>query len=194
MESSLSLMLQIVGIVLGLLSNGGSMYLLTRIRRRKLLLWTITASAALYTGMGIAGIWDGVVTVWWTGITLMVVITTCSLGAWPACYAVMGETSSLRLRAKTQAIGGVGQQIVSVVFKFCLPYVFNPDAGNLRAKTGFVYTGFCLIGFAVTWAIVPEMKDRNALEIDRMFDLGLKAREFRKWSGDNLPLHKTELA
>ncbi|EHA26945.1 hypothetical protein ASPNIDRAFT_140213, partial [Aspergillus niger ATCC 1015] len=43
----------------------------------------------------------------YTGITLVTVITTCSIGAWPTSYAVGGEASSLRLRAKSQGTGFV---------------------------------------------------------------------------------------
>jgi MFS transporter, SP family, general alpha glucoside:H+ symporter len=96
----------------------------------------------------------------------------------------MSEASALRLRSKSQAIGGVSQQAASVLFKFTLPFIFNPDAGNLRAKTGFVYTGLCLIGGFGTFFWVPEMKGRNALEIDDMFELKLPARQFKHWRSE----------
>lgn len=183
MDSGLSLIFLIVGIVLGMLANGGSLVLLTRVGRRRLTISTISIAGLLYTGMGVAGCFSGDVTIWYSAVSLNLVILACGLGCWPAAYAIMGETSALRLRAKTQAVGGVAQQVASIVFKFVLPYIFNPDAGNLRAKTGFLYTGFCTIGAVVTWLLVPEMKDRNALEIDHMFDIGLKARQFKGWQG-----------
>jgi hypothetical protein len=68
------------------------------------------------------------------------------------------------------------------IFGLVLPYIFNPDEGALRAKTGFVYTGFGLLALAATWYIVPEMKNRSATEIDRMFELHLPAREFKTWT------------
>ena len=181
MRSGLSLLMLIVGIVVGMLANGGALWLITRVGRRRLTISTLSIVALLYLGMGIAGCFSGNVMVWYTSGSLTTITLVVGLGCWPCAYAIMGETSALILRAKTQAVGGGTQQIGSILFKFVLPYVFNPDAGNLRAKTGFVYTGLCAMAAILTWFYVPEMKGRNALEIDHMFDLKLKAREFKRW-------------
>lgn len=53
-----------LGIGLGLLANIVSMYLLSRIGRRPLILTTFAIAALLWTGMGIAGIWDGIIPMW----------------------------------------------------------------------------------------------------------------------------------
>ena len=46
---------------------------------------------------------------------IAIIGVVCGMGCWPASYAVMGETSSLRMRAKTQGVGGVVQQGSSVL-------------------------------------------------------------------------------
>ena len=51
-----------------------------------------------------------------------------------------------------------------------LLYMFNPDQGNLRGKTGFVYAASCVLGALVSWAWVPEMRGRSVVEIDGMFE------------------------
>lgn len=119
---------------------------------------------------------------------MMAVVVVCGLGAWPASYAVSGETSSLRLRAKTQGIGVLCYMLSNVVFNLVLPYIYNTDAGDLKGKTGFVYAGLCLLTFVVTWLVIPEMKDRTALEVDAMFEAGLPCRDFKKWVPEELPL------
>lgn len=58
----------------------------------------------------------------------------------------------------------------------------NPDAGDIGSYTAFFYTGFAGLAVALTFFYVPEMKGRSAHEIDRMFDLQLKARDFIYWS------------
>ena len=88
-----------------------------------------------------------------------------------------------RVRARSQAVGGVAQQVSSILMSFVLPYIFNTDAGNLKAKTGFIFAGLCAISAAVSWLYVPEMKGRSVDEIDHMFRLGLRARGFKKWKG-----------
>ena len=115
---------------------------------------------------------------------MMLVIITAGAGAWPASYAVKVETSALRLRGKTQGVGELFQNIVSIVFNLVLPYMYNPDSGYLRGKMGFVYGGLCLCTAAITWWIVPEMKGRSVLDIDHMFGIGLKARDFKGWEGN----------
>lgn len=58
----------------------------------------------------------------------------------------------------------------------------NPDAANIGSYTAFFYTGFAGLGVALAFFYVPEMKGRSAHEIDRMFDLRLPARDFKRWS------------
>jgi Sugar (and other) transporter len=120
----------------------------------------------------------------WSAVTMMLVVITAGVGAWPASFAVKVETSALRLRGKTQGVGELFHNVASIVFNLTLPYMYNPDAGYLRGKMGFVYGGICLFTAVVTWLIVPEMKGRTVLDIDQMFSLGLKAREFKKWEGN----------
>lgn len=110
-------------------------------------------------------------------------LITCGIGVWPASFAIAAETSSLQLRAKSQGIGWSVAALASTVASFALPYVYNPDEGNLRGKVGFTYAASCLLGAAVSWVVVPEMKGRSVGEIDRMFEEGLGAREFKAWKG-----------
>lgn len=198
MSPQYSLVFLVLGIGLGLVSNGIGVWIASRVGRRPLTLISLGSTTVLWLSMGIAGCWDGAATIWYltplkfeyktkkpqlkmnryTAITLMVTIITFSLGAWPASYAIAGETSSLRLRAKTQALGILSYNVASIIFNLILPYIYNPDSGDLRAKTGFVYAGFCLLAFVGTWLWVPEMKGRSVGEIDVMFEMRIKARDF----------------
>lgn len=117
---------------------------------------------------------------------MIAIITVCGLGAWPCSYAVGSEVSALDLRAKAQGIGWFTAGAGNALFGFALPYIFNPDQGNLRAKTGFVYAGLCILGVVITYFFVPDMKDRTPGEIDHMFELGLSARKFKGWKNPGL--------
>lgn len=112
---------------------------------------------------------------------MMLTIIICGLAVWPASFAVAAETSALQLRAKTQGIGWTVSAFTAAVAGIALPYIFNPDEGNLRGKTGFTYVASCLIGVVITYFVVPEMKGRSMTEIDRMFELGLAAKDFKNW-------------
>lgn len=156
---------------------------------------SLGVTTVLWLSMGIAGCWNSVVTIWcaphttlfthpdanesrYTAVTLMMIIIICSLGAWPASYAIAGETSSLRLRAKTQGLGILFHNLANIIFNLILPYIYNPDSGDLRAMTGFVYAGFCVLAVVGTWFGVPEMKGRSVGEIDAMFELRIRTRDF----------------
>lgn len=115
---------------------------------------------------------------------MMIVTMVCGMGIWPASHVVAAETSSLQLRAKSQGIGWFVSGIASGVFSIILPYIYNADKGNLRAKTGFVMAGFAAVGVLATWLTVPEMKGRTPMEIDRMFALKLPTRSFKGWRSD----------
>ncbi|KAL4891493.1 MFS general substrate transporter [Aspergillus ambiguus] len=181
MDATNSLLFLQVGIALGLIANIVSMWTLARFGRVPLILFGLGITTILWTGMGILGCFEGIVTVWWSAVTMMVVITVCGASAWPASYVVGAETSSLTLRAKSQGLGWLINGLSNGVFGLVLPYIFNPDEGALRAKTGFVYTGLCLLGLITTWFVVPEMKNRPPMEIDHLFELGLPARQFKSW-------------
>lgn len=116
---------------------------------------------------------------------MIAIVVACSLGVWPCSHVVSAETSALHLRAKAQGIGWFTAGGGHAIFGFVLPYIFNPDQGNLRAKIGFVFAGLCAVGVAVTFSQVPEMKGRTAAEIDRMFELKLPARAFADWRAPN---------
>ncbi|KAF4549263.1 Sugar (and other) transporter-like protein 43 [Elsinoe fawcettii] len=175
MDAANSLLFLVVGIVLGLLANLVSIWLISRAGRRPLMLSTLCVLTLLWLGMGISGFFQGTIVVWYTAITMMVVITVAGLGVWPSSYAVGAEVSSIRLRAKAQGLGWLTSSLWTGVFSIALPYAYNPDAGDLKGKTGFIFVGLSVIGIVVTYFVVPEMKDRKPTEIDRMFELGLSA-------------------
>ncbi|KAL6232463.1 hypothetical protein BDW75DRAFT_232767 [Aspergillus navahoensis] len=170
MNAHTSLVFLQVGVGLGLVANVGSMITIAKIGRRPLTLFGLIACIILWTGMGIAGCFSGTVTVWYTQATILVVVTVAGLTIWPASYAFGAEASSLQLRAKTQGLGWLVNCLSNGIIGIVLPYIFNGDEGALGAKTGFVYTGFCIFSLAVAWRIVPEMKDKTTIEIDWIFE------------------------
>ncbi|RAH60171.1 hypothetical protein BO85DRAFT_517754 [Aspergillus piperis CBS 112811] len=120
--------------------------------RVPLIIVSLSVSILTRIGIGIAGCIP-------EPLAFVTVTTACGIGAWPASYAVGGEASSLRLRAKSQGLGWFVAGLSSVDFDLVLPYISNPDEGALR-----------------------EMKDRAPSEIDDMFGAVVPARQFRKWS------------
>ncbi|KAM5359700.1 hypothetical protein ACJZ2D_014269 [Fusarium nematophilum] len=183
MRADLSLLILVFGIVAGLLANLASIWITSRFGRRLLSLMSLSLLVILWASMGVSGIWSGTVTTWYTAGCLIAIIVTAGLGVWPCSYAIASETSSLHLRSKAQGIGWFTAGGSASIFGFVLPYIFNTDQGNLGAKTGFVYAGFCALSLVGVYYQVPEMKGRTQAEIDRFFDLSRPARDFQ--SGRN---------
>ncbi|KAL4797989.1 general substrate transporter [Aspergillus venezuelensis] len=165
-----SLLFLQIGLGLGLLANLGSMYLLSRFGRRPLTFCGLIVCIFLWAGVGVAGCFEGAVTVWYIQTSLILTIIMTGLTTWPASYAFGSEVSSLHLRAKSQGLNWLANCLSMGVLGLVLPYIFNDDEGALAGKTGFVFTGFCAAALGVAWWIVPEMKDLSAMEIDRLFE------------------------
>jgi len=110
---------------------------------------------------------------------MMAIVLLVGVTAWPAAHVVSGETSSLRLRARTKGMAGSVTNVVSGAISIVLPYIYNPDQGDLGGKTGFLFAAFCAISGAAAWVVVPEMKDRTAAEIDELFERRVPARKFK---------------
>lgn len=196
MDASKSILFLIGGIVVGLIANTGSTWMVTHIGRRKLTITTLLLASGLWTVMGLAGIKQYSFTPWLTGGLCTAIVVVCGLGCWPASYAIMGETSSIRLRSRSQALGSLSGNITTILMNTVLPYFYNPDALDLKAKTGFVYTVLASIGALLTYFFVPELKGRSALEIDRLFSKGVSARGSSSWrdtDGEEVPLREAQV-
>lgn len=186
MKPSISIIFLILGIVLGLIANCISVWVVSRVGRRRLVIVSLLVISLFWLSMGIANCFLIVPAVtWWTAVSMMLTIMTAGVSVWPASYAIAAETSSLQLRARTQGLGWCVSAFGTAISGIALPYVFNPDEGNLRGKTGFTYTATCLIGAAMAWYLVPEMKGRSVAEIDRMFELNLATRQFSGWKSES---------
>ncbi|KAF2183540.1 sugar transporter [Zopfia rhizophila CBS 207.26] len=99
----------------------------------------------------------------------------------PICYAIIGETSSTRLRNKSVCLSRIAYYLAQIITYVVNPYMLNPTAGNWKGKTGFVW-GSCAFGFFLwTWFRLPEMKDKTYEELDILFARRIKARDFAKY-------------
>ena len=179
MDSMPSLIFMAVGVVAGMLGNGIGFWLLSRTGRRNMIIPSLAAAGVLWGVMGITGFWSNEALTWVAGGIMMAVIIICGLGAWPAGFAIVGETSSLQLRSLTQGLTSVAEKGFSIMLAIVLPILFSRDKAALGAKTAFPFCATSFIAAILAWLFVPEMKGRSAIEIDQMFEMKLSARKFK---------------
>lgn len=121
------------------------------------------------------------------GATTNLAPLTASLGVWPASYVITGESSSLRLKAKTTGVAWAVGGASNLLFSMGTPYIYNDDAGNLGAKIGYVWVGICGATFVLAYFVLPEMLDRTPLQLDQMFEERISACNFSKWMESEKP-------
>lgn len=62
-----------------------------------------------------------------------------------------------------------------------VPYMINPDEGNLRGKTGFIFGAFSIIACIWTYFCLPETKGRAFEQLDHMFEQKISARKLTEY-------------
>lgn len=161
----------------GLGGNILSWFLVNTIGRRKIYL---TGMSVITVILLLIGILDVVPTKGanWVQASLTVVysfVYFASLGA--MAFVLLGEVSSTSLRAPTTALATATQAVAGTVFNFVIPYMFQPDQGNLRGKVGFVFGGLSVLTTIWSYFYIPELKGRTFDEIDIMYQKRVPARK-----------------
>ncbi|EGX89337.1 maltose permease [Cordyceps militaris CM01] len=161
----------------GLAGNIVSWFTVNSLGRRKLFLGGM---GILTTILLLIGILDLVHTggAKWAQAALTVIYAFfyfLSLGA--MAFTILSETSSTTLRAQSIALATATQAVMGTAFNFAIPYMINPDEGNLKGKVGFVFGGLGLLASIGSYFLIPELKDRTFDEIDAMFQRRIQPRK-----------------
>lgn len=94
----------------------------------------------------------------------------------PLAFAILGETPTASLRAKTVGLATAMQALFGTVMNVIVPFMVNPDKANLRGKVGFIFGGLCGLGAVWSWLFIPELKGRTFSDIDWLFQNGVQPR------------------
>lgn len=92
-------------------------------------------------------------------------------------YHQASEMAVGRNRNKIYAVAVACFWITVFVIVFTLPYLYY--SANLGPKTGFVYTGLCVITWLYVFFCVGEVQGRSFEEIDGFFRDGIPARKWK---------------
>ena len=98
----------------------------------------------------------------------------------PITFAILSETSSTRLRAKTVGLSRNASNVAQIVSNIMVPRMINPTAWNWRGKTGFFFAGTTFLVVVWTFFRMPETKGRTFEELDILFARKINPRYFYK--------------
>lgn len=168
----------------GVVGNMISWALVNSFGRRRIFL---TGLVSLTTTLLLIGILDVVPSqaAAWAQASFTVVyalLYQASVGA--ISFVLLGEVSSPQLRAKTTALATATQSVFGILMNVVVPYMVNPDAGNMKGKVGFVFGGLSLVATIVSFLYIPELKGRTFAEIDLMFSQRVRLRKMGSYESD----------
>lgn len=95
-------------------------------------------------------------------------------------WAITGEISPYRLRAKTQGIAVISNAFSTWLFTFTVAYIYNVDAGNLGIRAGFVYGGGSLLFLVVSYLLVPDLRGFAVEEVDWLYENKVPVWKFQE--------------
>ncbi|KAJ2898975.1 hypothetical protein MKZ38_003544 [Zalerion maritima] len=182
MSSENTAMMVELGIGLAIISSAFTFWAMTVFGRRSMIMGGTILAAVLFFIMGVASSVpsQSSAALWCTAVTLQLVWLTIGPAIGPA-MSIAGEVSAVRLRAKTSALGFFFNYFYSTVWNVVVPYMFNPDQGNLAGKMGWIFLATSLITLVIIWFEFPDSKDLTFAEIDERFEMRVKTRDFRTW-------------
>ncbi|KAF4998002.1 hypothetical protein FDECE_11925 [Fusarium decemcellulare] len=167
-----------VGIVGGMIS----WVLLSFVGRRRLYLSGLVAPIVLLLAGGIVSVVIGGRSgADWALGGLIIAMTFCyDMTIGPACYVLVAEIPSTRLRVKTVALARVTYNIALVFNNIIMPKMLNPSAWDLEGKSCFVYAGTSFLCLVWCYFRLPETKKLTYLELDILFEKKAPTSKFRE--------------
>ncbi|KXG51983.1 General substrate transporter [Penicillium griseofulvum] len=170
-----------------------SWWLITGFGRRTLYVWGQGILCTILLLIGILDVSSSANGIMWAQAGLCFAwLLTYSLTIGPIAYAIVSETSSIRLRPLTVCLARTAYQIINVVSQVLEPYFMNPTAWNASGKTGFFWGGTAFIAFVWAFFRLPEAKDRTYAELDILFVQKVNARKFSSTVVDIYAVHTAE--
>lgn len=158
-----------------------AIYLLDRVGRRPLLLWSAAGMAAslLVLGLGFAvgrGAEEGGILGLVTGVSLMVYIGFFAIGLGPVFWLLIAEIYPLKLRAVAMSVATVANWAAN----FLVALTFLTLAGALgKAGIFWLYAVMGVLTWVFVWRLVPETKGKTLEEVEAIFVEQARRRRVR---------------
>jgi SP family general alpha glucoside:H+ symporter-like MFS transporter len=156
-----------------------SWWLITYLGRRTLYVWGQFALFFLQMILGILSATSNTKgSLWGQAVLCIIWVLIYSMTIGPIAYAIVAETSSVRLRPLSVCLARTTYQIINVFSQVIEPYFMNPTAWNVKGKTAFFWGSTALCMFVWSFFRLPEAKGRTYEELDLLFQKRVPARKF----------------
>lgn len=176
--------IQIAQPVLSIVGNLMAAAAVDRVGRRNITLYGFMFLTLLLLITGILGTGTSQAEVTGTVAFILIYSWWYNVSIGSTAFSLLAEVSTSRLRAKTVAIGYSTQNAINVMWQFVIPYLFNPDEANLKAKIAFIFFGTSVLCIIYLWYYQPETAGRSYQELDELFAKGVPARKFKSYKTD----------
>lgn len=157
-----------------------SWVLLSKIGRRQLYLFGLASAIVFMAAGGIVSVafGDSAGADWALGAIIILIVFIYSMTVGPACYVIVAEVPSTRLRVKAVALARVSYNIAIVINNILVPKMLNPTAWNIGGKSCFIYAGTGCLCLWWCYVRLPETKGLSYLELDILFEKKAPAAKF----------------
>jgi SP family general alpha glucoside:H+ symporter-like MFS transporter len=96
----------------------------------------------------------------------------------PMAYAIVGETPSTRLRAKTVGLARNAYNVLNIIAGILSTYMLNPTAWNWKGRAAFFWAGSAFLTLVWAYFRLPECRGRSYRQLDILFERRISARKF----------------
>jgi len=177
---SRSFQLNLINSCLQFIANACSWFLTAWFGRRTIYLWGTAINVALLFILGIvASIPTSNATNFAQAILGILISFVFAGFMGPISYTIISETSSVRLRALSTAVGRAAYYVAEIPMIYLASKLLNPTGWNLAGKCGYVWGSTACVCWIVAFFFLPELKHRSYREADILFTRGVPARKFK---------------
>ncbi|KAF7553102.1 hypothetical protein G7Z17_g3885 [Cylindrodendrum hubeiense] len=172
--------LNLINSCLQFVANGLSWPLTAYFDRRTIYLYGTTTNIVLLFLLGIcASIHQSEATNYAQAVLGIVISFVFAGTLGPISYSIISETSSIRLRALSTAVGRAAYYVAEIPMIYLASQLLNPTGWNLAGKCGYVWGGTAVICWLMAFFFLPELKHRSYREADILFNRKVPARKFK---------------
>ncbi|KAI4715420.1 general substrate transporter [Aureobasidium sp. EXF-10727] len=181
MSPEFSFKLNLINNCLGLVANIMSWFLTSWFGRRTIYLWGTAFNATMLFLLGICASVPQNTSTNYAQACLGVIISFVYAGTLgPISYAIISETSSVRLRALSTGVGRAAYYVAEIPMIYLASRLLNPTGWNVAGKCGYVWGATAVVCWIGAYFGLPELKGRSYRELDVLFRRKTPARKFKR--------------